>query len=644
MSAVLAIARREVRERRFLLAAAATLSLLAWILQGFVTPAWTRGLGESLALVLFMAFPTAVALAVGSSLIGRDLALGRLSFYFSRPLSSAALWAGKFLGGAALVLGTFFCCVIPFVLSTGGIAREAAAGWSVLLLGLMAFAHVTTAMYRSGSWLFALDLGLGALFVTVFGAQLRHLVSAGAGRLLFEFGQFQPFGGVLGAAAILATAGMLAAAAAQLAHGRADAHRGHVALSTVVWTLALAGFGGLALWSTWVLRVTPADVGGVGHPPFAAPRGRALFFKGSGRGRAGFSPIFLMNGQSGSYVRLPPERVTPPAFAVDGSMAVWVAPAATWWEAFNPNPVAAFGIGVELLAVPDSARADPWYPELTLMVARLDRGGPVIEERPIELLDAVSIALAVDAHGEQALLSGRSSVFLVDAASGKLLAGLALSDVAAADFLADGSVRLYRLETRPRATFVVLDWNAKDGSQIERARVPGEGRMMLLARRGDLAVVSTGVREKAIVDAASGAVRSFDSGFSGAALVLSTGQVALSLDDEVRVVARGGETVASLPVGSGTRVYALCEPAPGELAVGLWTRSLAGRRTIFLDATTGVVRREEEDLLPAGSGHAGTGPSPEAGSLASRLFTDSDGRLIALEPDGRRREIVTSAE
>ena len=641
MSAVLAIALREVRERRFLLAAAAALGLLAWILS---TPAWTRGLGESLALLLFMAFPTAVALAVGSSIIGRDLALGRLSFYFSRPLSAPALWAGKFLGGAALVLGTFFCCLIPFTLTTGGIAREAAAGWSVFLLGLMALAHVTTAMYRSGSWLFALDLGLGVLFVAVFGAQLRHLVSAGAGRLLFDFGQLQPLGGVLGVALIVATAGMLAAAAAQLARGRADAHRGHVALSAVVWTLALAGLGVLALWSTWVLRVTPVDVGGVGHPPFAAPRGSALFFKGAGHGRAGFSPIFLMYGQSGSYVRLPPERMTPPAFAVDGSMAVWVAPAASWWEIFNPDPVPAFGVGVELLAVPDSIRTEPWYPELTLVVARLDRGGPVIDERPIELPDAVSMALAVDVHGQQVLLSGRSSVSLVDAASGKLLSSLSLSDVAAADFLADGSVRLYRLETRPRATFVVLDWNAKDRSQVERARVPGEGRLMLLARRGDLVVVSTGARARAIVDAASGAVQSFDSGSSGAALVLSTGQVALGLDEEVRVVTGGGETVASLLIAPGTRVYALSEPAPGELAVGLWTRSLAGRRTILLDATTGVVRREEADLLPAGSGHAGAGASPEPGSLASRLFTDFGGALIALEPDGRRREIVAGPE
>ena len=59
-----------------------------------------------------------------------------------------------------------------------------------------------------------------------------------------------------------------------------------------------------------------------------------------------------------------------------------------------------------------------------------------------------------------------------------------------------------------------------------------------------------------------------------------------------------------------------------------------------MDAATGAVRREEKDLLPAGTRYGG-GVAPEAGSLGSRLFTGSQGALILLEPDGRRREIVS---
>jgi len=585
VSAVLGIARHEVRERRFLLVAAASLSLLAWTLHVAPGPAWARALREILTPVLFMAFPTSVALAVGSSLIGRDLAEGRLSFYLSRPVSSGALWAGKFLGGAVLVLGAFFCCLIPFESAMGGsLARDATAGWVVSLLGLMAFAHVTTAMYRSGSWLFALDLCLGALFASVFGAQLRHLVNAGAGHLLFAFELFEPFGGVIGVAISVATAGMLAAAAAQLAYGRADRHRGHVALSTVVWTLALASLGVLALWSAWVLRVTPPGVGGVGYPLFAGPRGSALLFHGaSWHGRAGFSPMFLMDGQSGSYVRLPLERVTPPAFATDGRTAVWVAPKVSWSNYLAPYHY----LTATRAAWQATAVAPITYEGAGVVVARLDGRAPAVEERPLDLPDAVSMALAVDGDGRQLLLSGRSSVLLLDIASGKLLASAGLSHVVAAQFLPDG-VRLYRLEpaARPRATFVVLDWNPKDGSQVEKARVPGEVRMMLLARHGDLAVVSTGAREKAVLDAASGAVRLFQSAtsdFPGAALVLSTGQVVLSLDDAVRVVTRSGEAVAALPIGPGSKVTRFASPRrvswPSASGLYPWTKGARSSST-----------------------------------------------------------------
>ena len=641
MSAVLLVARREMRERRFLLVAAAGVSLVALALSAVVAPAWARAGGHDLALGLFMGFPVAVALAVGSSLIGRDLAERRLSFYFSRPLSAGALWAGKFLGGAVLVLGAFICCLMSLIYSTGGLARHAAGGWVVFLLGLMAFAHVATAMYRSGSWLFALDLGLGALFVTVFGAQLRHLVSAGAGPLLFG----EPFG-VLGVVSAVATAGMLAAAAAQLAYGRADAHRGHVALSAAVWTFALAGIGGLALWSAWVLRVTPADVGGVGYPLFAAPRGSALLFRGaSWHGRAGFSPIFLMDGQSGSYVRLPLERVTPPAFAGDGRTAVWVAPEVPWGTYLAPDH---FLIATRA-AWQATTIAGTQYERAALAVARLDGGAPAVEERPLPRRHTVTMALAMDTDGRQALVSGPSSVFLVDAASGTFLASAPLSGVVAADFLPDGTVRLYRYEpaAHPRATLVVLEWNSRDGAQVERGRVPGEFLMRLLARHGDLAVVSTGAREKALLDAASGAVRLFHSAASdlpGAALVLSTGEVALTLGEELRVVSREGETVASFPIAPRTAAYALREPAPGELAVGLWTLTIGERRTVFLDPRTGRMRREEKGILPAGPRHGGPASQPEPGSLASRLFTDLEGALIVLEPGGRRREIVAARE
>ena len=624
MSAVLGIARQEVSTRRFLLAAAAALSLLAWALQAVLPPAWSRELGQSLALVLFLAFPIAAAIAVGSSLVGRDLAEGRLSFYFSRPLSAGALWAGKFLGGTILVAGAFLCCYLPLALSGVGIGREAVAIWLLALVGLMAFAHTISSMYRSGSRLFALDLSLGAVLVTVIVVQVRHLGIAGAGHVLLTTAAL-PFDLAVAAAALLA------AAAAQLAYGRADARRGHVALSATVWTLALVAVAALALWSRWVLGVTPAEVGGVHYPLLVAPSGSALLFKGaSEHGRAGFSPVFLMDGESGSYVRLAPERVTFPVFTADGSAAAWVAPAVSWWWYVTPDPGLLFR-GAE------ARRA-------ALTVARLGHGTPVVEERALEPPDA-ELALALDGDGQRVLVSGRSGVSLVDIASGRLVAEAPLSNIWAADFLPGGAaVRFYQTpRDGSEHAFVVLDWTPKDGRRVERARVPVDPRVFLLARRGDLAVVSTGMRGKAIIDTASGAMRRLDSAtddFPGAALVLSTGLVALSLGEEVRIVTRDGDAVARLPVEPRTSVYALREPAPGELAVGLWTLSLDRRRTVFVDAATGAVRRVEQGLLPAGVQYGAMDTQPQPGSFASRLFTGPRGELVTLEPDGRKRAIV----
>jgi hypothetical protein len=639
VNAVLRIARREVWERRVLLWAGLGFGLLTLTLLVLPATGGAHGLGEQVGLLICLAYPAAAALAVGGSLLGRDLALGRLSFYFSRPLSAGTLWAGKFLGGAALVVGALFCCSAPMFLTD---KPPEPGGMGVVLLALlclMGIAYVMSAMYRSGSRLVALDLGLGALFVVAFGALVRHLEAAGAGRALWGSG---PTEGLVPPALAVATMAILGAAAAQLAYGRGDAPRGHVALSAAIWGFALLVLVASALWGRWVLGVTPGEVGGVGHPLLAAPRGRALFFRGtSQQGRAGFSPVFLMDDVSGSYVRLPPEGVTLPTFSGDGRRAAWVAQETPWWAYFHHAPREVVPLDPVLARV---LGAGP----NTLAMARLDRGAPLLEEHPLPLPDGVSRALALDGDGRRVLLSGASGAYLLDTDGGKPLASVAVSDVLAAEFLADGAVRFYQKEASPRggAALVVLDWRPQDGSRVEKARTPGHLRMLLLARRGDLCVASTetGVT---ILDAASGALRSLESGAAEgpvAALVLSSGQVALALNDHVRVVSRDGKVAAVLPLEPGARAYALREPQPGVVAVGLWALSVAKRRTLFMDASTGAVVREEAGILPAGILGERQAPPPEAGSLASRLFMDQAGALLALEADGRKRVIVAAPE
>src|SRR6185436_5236014 len=104
-------------------------------------------------------------------------------------------------------------------------------------------------------------------------------------------------------------------------------------------------------------------------------------------------------------------------------------------------------------------------------------------------------ALALDGDGQRVLLSGRAGVSLVDVASGRRVAEAPLSNIGAADFLPGGAVRFYQTpRDGSEHAFVVLDWTPRDGKRVERARVLVDPRVFLLARRGDLAVVSTGTR------------------------------------------------------------------------------------------------------------------------------------------------------
>jgi hypothetical protein len=106
-------------------------------------------------------------------------------------------------------------------------------------------------------------------------------------------------------------------------------------------------------------------------------------------------------------------------------------------------------------------------------------------------------------------------------------------------------------------------------------------------------------------------------------------------NDEARgrvAIGRGSRGTLRSPHGAGRRRV--------RGAAGNLLRS-PGRNGV---GKSSLVRREKENLLPAGPRHMGSGQLPEPGSLASRLFTDLSGALIALEPDGRRREIVPVRE
>src|SRR5438270_7127618 len=99
MNATVAIARRELLEKRFVFLAAVAFAALAFVVP-FVPGVHAEQKREAIVVVstiLSVGFTLGLATILGATTIGRDLSEGRLSFYFTRPIPAAAIWSGKLI-------------------------------------------------------------------------------------------------------------------------------------------------------------------------------------------------------------------------------------------------------------------------------------------------------------------------------------------------------------------------------------------------------------------------------------------------------------------------------------------------------------------------------------------------------------------
>jgi hypothetical protein len=209
MRGFLAVFEREIVERRLLLVAALVLGLvplLAPLLPG-MPPARPAELRSGTALGIALVLTLALALLLGGSVIVRDLAERRLGFYFARPLSGTAIWAGKLAAAAALTVGAGLLVLLPATLVGGppdpsgywgtssGVFQSgfslAVIWFGVLLLTLTA-AHAVSVMVRSRSPWLLLDLAALGVTSSVAGICLLILVRKGAGLPIYHWQRFGP--------------------------------------------------------------------------------------------------------------------------------------------------------------------------------------------------------------------------------------------------------------------------------------------------------------------------------------------------------------------------------------------------------------------------------------------------------------------
>src|SRR6185436_2674201 len=228
MSQTMVIAGRELRERSRIFLMAAAMAVLPFL--SALVPAVRNdramaivGVGGFIALALALG----VAIAQGTSTVSGELVARRMSFYFSKPVSPAAIWFGKVIAAWTTSILCFAIVAGPAFLATanqwkrmfGGSRLFLFVGIAIVVMFL--FSHTLSTMVRSRSGLVGVDFILAAVSGIAIFYMIRSLFTGGpeiAKTLLL----------IIGAALVVI---MFAAPVWQLAQGRSDIRRSHAALS-----------------------------------------------------------------------------------------------------------------------------------------------------------------------------------------------------------------------------------------------------------------------------------------------------------------------------------------------------------------------------------------------------------------------------
>jgi hypothetical protein len=357
MRAFLAVFEREVYERRLLGVVALVLGLAA--VAAPAVPGLRPGgvssedLRNGMALGFALLLTVLMALFLGVSVIGSDLAERRLGFYFARPLSGRVIWGGKIAAALALIFGAGLLVVAPAAVLGGGFNPNglwiegvwslsgsvflelAAAG----LLFLFLAAHAASVIVRARSAWVLLDVVALGLVSLLIEWPLRRLAfegvlptrifwMRGVGVVTSETGVSAWIVLALVVAGFIA---LLLAGALQVTRGRTDPRRGHRFLSATLWGILLAAALLGAGFTSWVLAAGPGDLSRV-ERFVAAPKGTWMAFTGAAERRPGYYPSFLYNLDSGRFVRARfgliynfYNGIEPfVRFSADGRRAVWL--------------------------------------------------------------------------------------------------------------------------------------------------------------------------------------------------------------------------------------------------------------------------------------------------------------------------------
>lgn len=626
MRTFVAVMQREILQRKQILMAAAGLALVPFLARYLpnVAASDRPEVTMIVGMIVLSAYGIATPLALGASMIGRDLSEKRLGFYFSRPISARALFWGKFAGSLLIVVAAVAMILLPLILFEPEI-RKTQSGWEFFFAGpicLLLVANVIGSIVRSRSKISAVDLALATLAgFSIYSLVRRFLFSGaenGAIAVAIVFG-------------VALVAGLAAASIAHVAHGRTDPKRGHAALSVTLWSVVGTALVGLLAYTLWFFASGPGDLVRVGHA-YALSSGPRVVVNGPVRGRLGFWQGFIVDPSTGKPVRLESRGDFPRVFSRDGSTVAWVRPASiktTTGEVLTldlgrndprPRQTAIFAsVHDKLVLSPSGERAAIFAGEETLTVYELSSGQALFSARiPRAKTD-------------------RSRMTFV---TGDLLRVVVYGVNARAVSLFDVDVPGRRLVRKASAT---LGWKA-----LLVSASPAGDRLLL--RGGDdhpLAVIDVGTGKRLDLPGSPGAKGLPALLWDGRVVIPRVANGAASL--ELRT--KEGALERVIPLGPfGRRVWIGWEVAPGKLLVTVHrssegTPEPAGWTALLVDLEKGeIVGREsglrmpdsilrrwvESDLLDG----------PVVGSPGAMTFLDAQDSVVRWNPLTGEKTVV----
>jgi hypothetical protein len=593
MTGFFAIARREVREHRVVLVAAAVASLgtlAVPLLHVGTSAAEVRGVTAFLGAIVFAA---GIAIGLGATTLAPGMATRRIGFDFARPLSASAIWGGRLAGAMLLGAGAALILWVPAAIAGARFpwndlwtAPEPPAAWPLLaLVGfavLFALAHCAALALRSRSGLLALDAVLAVLCAFLVWAAFSRLpiYRAEAPSLRLGVGL-----------ALAAGAACLAAGYASVVRGRTDARTGHRALSGVLWTVIGAAVLGGNGYAAWVHGAKPSDLReGFWVTPAAA--GPWVTVSGPARGA---EATFVYDAAAGRSERTFTPDWRGPVLSRDGKRAAWI-------EAGHHGP----------------------YP---LWTWRLDVPGEKAVRTRI-FLESYPYLFVLSEDGARLAIWEAGTLTVYDLAQQRALAS---ARVASGDrqslrgtFFSPDVFRIYRADDRS-IDLLQLDVRARSLATLGRIETDGLRSFFVADTQGDR-VLTLGSRKLDVrLFAATGApiaTLADTPAESRWPAFLPDGRIVLSErssgNRQLRVFGADGREGAAVALPAASSVSLGGEVAPGVLCLGVTDAAL--RPSAWLaDLSAGTIRKVADDLFPVASVRAIVG----LGSEATKLFYGS---------------------